>query len=176
MKIRVVIIPPAHIRKLTAEYAKKIARTGRHHFVVDNKHLLPHITIFSAHLEQSQIPELTAKLKPNVARHKKISLELADFRLDEDVWFGWYVKPSKPLSDLRKALYKEAKKVKGIEIKYVRAYKPHITFTKFLTKRDTQKSLQYIGGNKKPFVASTVAITYDKDTQVPGIIKHFRLK
>lgn len=176
MKIRLVVLPPTDIRKRTAEWAKKISKIAPHHFVVDNKNLLPHITIFSMLLEEKQIPELEKKIKKIIKAFKTIKLELKKFESYEGVWLMWSVKPSLELSKLLKALYKQAVTIDHSAVKILKPYRPHITFTKFRSTGKVERALKEFSDMKRVFTVSRVAIAYDKDTQVPGIIKSFKLK
>lgn len=179
MQAHFVVLPPTNVAKKCGELAKKYSKKFPSYFALDNKRLIPHITLFTLEINKKNWLDAQKSTAQILGKFKKLNLAISRhsyyLRQDGD-WLALKIKQSTYLSKLRTELFSTLKKLdaSGIKLKH---YSPHITLTKFkpgYRAKAATKGSQLI---KLNFTANTVAICQDAGfSQVYKIIKQFKLK
>ena len=178
MQIRFVVLPPKNISEMASKLAKKYAAKFPHWFVVDNRKLFPHITLFCLEIKRRDLNTLTKVAGERLPKQKKLKLLIPRHAVYKDSWEGLKIKNNVGLSALRKNWFKGLVSFdKYPQRKLKLSFSPHITLTKFKNKGHSRLAIK---GSKiliKKFRADTIAMCLNnRFSQVTKIIKKFKLK
>ncbi len=199
MLIDIIVLPPANIRKNIAGLNKNLKENFAFKWTVDNKKLIPHISLFHINIKKSKLGEIMSKTSEVLKRVSplEISFTAADGRYPyigiktdkTDTLFNLHKKVIDNLKIFRvKAMpfihkpktfldNQYAKKYGVIEV--LTKFNPHITMGSVKNEDDFTKVLDKINSNREilqNFTADTVALAeIDKYWQVKKIIKKLKL-
>lgn len=178
MEIRFAIIPPGPISAMTATWAKKYARRAKHRFLVDNKKLFPHNTLFKVNVSKKNYLSLLSVCKKELRSFRSFNLEIKGFLVKKrNGNFAFKIKSSDKLNKLRKNLFGAIKNSKLVTKAYLkRTYHPHITLTTFFKK---DPSAVVIKGELAPsakFTVRDIGLCLSRQTQVYKILNTVKLK
>jgi len=175
MKARFVILPPKSVRIFAGKIAPKVAGLHAHWFVVDNRKLIPHNTLFSVQLPKAKLHSLFRQASEVLQNHKPFQLRIIGFETDDGGWLALDIKSDKNLNRLRSDLAKKINK-NGFVTKLRQPYRPHLTLTKFKQEQIAQEVKFELKPIKKEFIADSIAICLSNNfSQVTKILKTFKL-
>lgn len=176
MEIRLIILPSANIRNKTRQLALTYAKAGPHFFVVDNKSLIPHVTLFKVDIDKRSLDQLSDAINIQSRELSPMNLELYKLYGHSEGWLVWNIRSSGKLNNLRKKIAQavRARAREGIVLKS--KYSPHITLTKYkdagLAKTVAKNRIALMA-----WKADTIAVTLsDKHSQVYKILSTHTLK
>jgi 2'-5' RNA ligase len=202
MLLDIVILPPKNTRKLIATVTKKIAKKYPLRWRVDDRKLIPHITLFHILMKKSDLPKLYEKLERITRKHKQMNLSFTDVR-PRSFALGISVKNTPHLYNLHKEVVQNlnqyrtgvtAKKFffpikasSSLERQYLKKYGkprvlklflPHITLCLLKDQSKNEEAKKFAERFKlKTFKADTIAIAeINGYFQVTKILKTFKLK
>lgn len=176
MDIRLVVLPPQNINRKVASVAKRFAKKFPSHFVVDNRKLLPHVTIFKMQIRKADLPAVLSVTKALLRQCKPFRLNLYRFYPDPDAWIVWDLESSKGLTNLRKTLARYLRLYHQVALVLKEPYHPHITLTRYKKLEHAAMAVKEERVVRETFLARVVAIApYDKHSQVPKVLKRYRL-
>lgn len=196
MLLDIVILPPAKIRdKIEKAITKSVAGIA-HGFVVDNRKLIPHLSLFHIRTSAQRLPKLYTVLEDILTRYKPLAISKSGF-----YGFGPYAcfetnNPAK-LGQLHRevvfrchnlrtgAMPSTTKKLTTWDREYFRKYgsrhllgnfRPHFTLAQLRNEKDIDKLDKRLWNIRFKFLADTVAVTeVNKYWQVTKILKTFKL-
>lgn len=179
MKLRLVILPPPKINRLSAKLAERLSRNFPHKFIVDNRYLLPHVTLFSLQVHRKLLPGFLTRLSAHLRNQKSFRLQIEGFQIYASIGGGWFSLKITPVDRFQafcRPLKAFVKKNRAQAQRY--PVSPHITLTKFTNHA-------YAASTKRtatPFPATvfrvdTIGVCLsDKYGQVYKILKKIKLR
>ena len=199
MLIDIVILPPKNTRKMVGNFGNKIKSELSLDWFVDNKKLIPHISLYHIRIDKNKLPSVLFETGKIFVKSKKIPINFTQAS-GHYPYYGIGVKKSDKLYKLHKialtlkflrkgempfihppktVLAKKYAQTYGA-IGILNRYNPHITLGSINKESDFEKVSKKVNENKikfKSFTATSIAITeVDKFWQVKKIIKEFKLK
>ena len=196
MLLDIVILPPKEIRSRIGLQMKKEVGNSLNYFVVDNKKLIPHLSLWHLRTSEKRLPKIIGGLKQVVKNQKPIKISSSGFR-DLGKFKGcvtFRVKNNKSMEVLQDKVFKNIyhhktgmmpsfalflrlqstkKKLKEVK-KYGRelGFHPHFTMGWLKNKKDVLKIVKNMQKVKFNFLAKEIYICeIDKWWQVKRIIK-----
>lgn len=177
MNIRLIVLPSVKIRLQTKKLAVAYAKAGPHFFVVENKKLIPHVTLFRTKIYKRQLSSIYSAVTDALANHHPVRLELYRLYPHPDGWLVWEIRKKKELSNLRRELAKATKAFSTEASALKRDFRPHITLTKYKNSKIGKRVTKAISHPRSYWLADIVAVTlYNKYAQVHKVLKVFTLK
>ena len=196
MLLDIVILPPPHIRKRVGEISKKIGKKYKLTWAVDNKKLIPHISLYHLSIAPNSLTEIFSGLQKLSLFFKPTVLTYIPPRFyGKSIWVGFNrTKALRKMS--RRMVYTFLKFQSGslgfipstkLEVQYLNKYGspfifqnfwPHVTIGKVKSLTDKHQILDCLVKNKlSSFKCDTIALTEtNKNHQVTKILKIFKLK
>ena len=176
MDVRFIVCPPAKINKLTSRLALK-AKRPQSQFIVDNRKLLPHITLFHLQIRKDRLPEVIKITADLVKNFSALNLKLVGYTADKQGWLVIDIKLTKQLERLRKNLFFAVKEYNRTRYMLKKFYHPHITLTKYNDSKTARLVKRQSLPQRENFRSNFVAVGLsDKHFQVYKVIKKFKLK
>ncbi|MBI4050791.1 MAG: 2'-5' RNA ligase family protein [Candidatus Doudnabacteria bacterium] len=199
MLLDIVILPPKVLRQRIGKKIKDATKDVKAVFVVNNKKLILHLSLFHIRTSKARLSRLSGIVKGIVKKHKVMNMRSAGLEISKSGSGIVYVNVSYPLKlvRLREEVFnscyplrtgpmpwmiksrpptrqeKLARKKFGTYLKF----HPHFTLAMFQNHRDAERVIERMGRIKFDFTADTVAVTeVNSWHQVTGIIKKFKLK
>ncbi len=200
MLIDIVILPPSDVRWAVSHFNKKLKTQFQLKWIVDNKRLVPHISLYHIRIDKNKLSEVVLEVNKIAKRVKKVPIGFVGSN-GHYPYFGINASKSNKLYILHKQVVEKLKDQRKGEMPFVHLpqtllakkyaknygaigvfskYNPHITLGATNKESDFLALLEKINKNKnlfKSFMADTIAITeIDKYWQVVKILKKFKLK
>ncbi len=199
MWLDIVILPPSTLRQRMGKKIKHATKGLKTVFVVDNKKLIPHLSLFHIRTSKARLSRLSRIVKGTIKKYKRMKLRAAGLeisksgsgivyvniscplklvRLHEEVFNSCYPLRTGPMPWViksRKPTSQEKldRKKYGTHLKF----HPHFTLAMFQNYRDGEKVIERMGRVKFDFTADTVTVTeVNFWHQVIRVIKKFKLK
>jgi len=160
-RYNIVLYPPADVRRKAVLVSRKL-REKKILFVLDDKTLIPHVTLYPVAFSQKDLPRVKALLKQIAAEAVPFQIISSTYRSDKGGYVNVGYKKSTRLHALQKQIITQVNQLLHGRIKYPgklrtnsmsmaereaykrygykhvgRSYYPHVTFTKFDTFRPT---------------------------------------
>ena len=169
-------------------------------YVVDNKKLIPHLSLFHINTSSGNINELTGRVKEVISKYKPIKIRSIEFRKSPNSSSLWFRLSGKrnlkklheemviscndlrtgemPWNPKRKPTRQEKENRKKYGVQHVfQRFNPHLTMAKLTDGRHAKKIILEMKNVKFSFLVNEIAITEVNNwLQVTKIIKRFRLK
>lgn len=202
MLLDIVILPSEKVRKSVSTLTKKISEKFPLRFRVDNKKLIPHITLFHVLIKDADLANVQREMELVIKGKKKMNLSFSGIKSGSYA-IGASIKPSSSLSGLHKRVVKKINKYRSgktiskfklpilnldrLKRRYIKEYGvsgifdffwPHVTLCLLKNIGDSRAAQKLAEKYKLPrFQADTVAITkVNNYFQVTKILKTFKLK
>lgn len=202
MLLDIVILPPPKIRTAVAKLTKQVADKYQLKWRVDNKRLIPHITLFHVLIRDSDLPKILIASEGLVKQQKPFTLTFSEVEGGK-LSFGMSLKRTKPLYDFHKQVITSFNKFRsGMTASkfttplrfltkkdkyYLRKFGvawilsdfwPHITLAMLKNPNELSSVLVYANRFQFPrFRTDTLAVTkINKYFQVTKILQTFKLK
>ncbi|MDP2933368.1 MAG: 2'-5' RNA ligase family protein [bacterium] len=198
MLLDIIILPPAEIRKAIGRLSGEISRRHSLAWKVDDKKLIPHISLYHLNCSPQRIPEITKYLKILASETRPVRLAIEKGSYDGP-YFGMNVSMSNLLSDLHHAVVYGVKHLrsfgmplfflptKKLQKKYyknfgvfkiLKYFSPHITIGMVKNTGDLPKIVKLVRLPKfATFNGKQLALAeIDKRWQVTKILKTFKLQ
>lgn len=80
MLIDIVILPPEKIRNMVGVRVRKAFGNSPNFFVVDNKNLIPHLSLWHLRTSEKKLPKIAEELQQVVGKQKPIKIISSKFR------------------------------------------------------------------------------------------------
>ena len=197
MLLDIVILPPAAVRKSVAMAAKKYATGFKPVFVVDNKKLIPHVSLFHLKMNKNKLPKLEKMVKKIISGYTPFLIKSSKVSAyNRAIWF--YLKKDDRLRVLHRQIFiqcsllrdgqiSEIKKTMPILFKkyivkygsyYVeKNFLPHFSLVQFHNNNEAMLAMDKgIKSKKIKFVSDAIAICeIDKNGQVTKVLKQFKM-
>ncbi len=179
MRLHFVLLPDASTRKITAKYARHYTKKYPHEFEVDNRKLIPHITLLGANVTAAQYKKLEIELIAWLKAQHPIRLKVDGLLVwFPQAWVGFNIKSNPQLTKMRKQLFSLVQKYcDGLVLKT--SYNPHITITRLKRKEDESLPVTFDSIPDMHFSAGTFAICLSGEhSQIYKykIIKEYKLR
>ncbi|MBI5733343.1 MAG: hypothetical protein HY973_00135 [Candidatus Kerfeldbacteria bacterium] len=198
MLLDIVILPPNRIRKLVGQAVVKSVGDFKYRYIIDNKHLIPHLSLFHININKRKLAALVAVVKKNISNYQPVEISTKNILVDGNGVFillsnrkslinlnRKMVRYCYPLRDgmipwmskrLPNKLEKFNRKTYGTYYNIGKAFQPHFTVVKL--KFDTDAKI--VGEEMKnihfSFMGNTIAICQINDySQVTKVLKTFKL-
>lgn len=200
MLIDIVILPPSNVRKTLRGFNKQLRKQLKLKWIVDNKSLIPHISLFHIRVDKEKINEIISGVSKISETTKKFPIEFLQAN-GHYPYFGINTTKSSKLYSLHQQVIKELKDLRKGEMPFIHPpktlltkgyakkygatgifarYNPHITLGSIRRDVDFPLVLDKVNIKKKlfkAFLADTIAVAkIDKYWQVIKILKEFKLK
>jgi 2'-5' RNA ligase len=175
MEIRIALIPPAKISVLAARLAKKYAVQAKHRFVVDNRNLFPHNTLFKVDVKKKDYIVLLGVVKTELRKFNPLRLDIKGFLISEGGWVGLKINPSSELIKLRKKLAEAVDQSKLAKVQLKSSYHPHLTLIRFY-KPDASSLIKAEPVPRTKFIVRDIGLCLSRQTQVYKILNTIKLK
>ncbi len=197
MLLDIVILPPPVFRMKFADAARIFSRKIRVKFFVDNRRLLPHISLY--HLKARAPSPVIAQIARIASTTKRLRIAPVGFQIKPsgiNSYFGLVIVLDRKLSMLHSRIVRDLSKKRSgdaFEMKtnyspeqrrnfkkygspnVLRSYQPHITACKFSSPRIF--SMPHFDQAFPPFTATHIALAAtDRNHQVTKVIKKFKLQ
>lgn len=179
MKIRIVLLPNQQVRHSAAKIAKQVAIFGNAAFVVDNKALLPHVTLCRFTCKKSNLQKVITAVRTALWGQKSFPVTLKGLRAAKDNGVCWSLRSSRQLSTLRQKVFRSVEPyILDAEYKKLKApYKPHVTLALFKTSTEAVLASKALRVQSRLFTATIIAVTPSVSYgQVPSIIERISLR
>ncbi|MBI2356362.1 MAG: threonylcarbamoyl-AMP synthase [Candidatus Doudnabacteria bacterium] len=200
MLLDIVILPPAELRHKLGTQIKHAAQGYPHIFVVDNKILIPHVSLFHIRSSNQKLKKMAQIIQDVIKKHKLPEIRSIALDVGNEVgrsWFGIGLSNSKRLRALHEAMVYSLRDLRtgmmpvtskhvskqGLEYRknfgsrhILKNFYPHITLAMFKNPLDAKAIAQKWKGLRLNFVPQEVAITeVNFWHQVTRVIKKFKL-
>lgn len=173
MNYRIAILPSAKASKTVGKLATQFSKKFPSYFAVDNKKLLPHITLLVVDMPAKKRNEMFADVKEYLVKQKPISLVIKQYESHRGGWFSLEVNHSFRLAKLRLQLARKLRKYGKISQE---VFMPHITLTKYKKEEDAKLSAQSKVKASIKVKAEIVGICLsNKYSQVYKVINKYKL-
>ena len=80
MLVDIVILPPEKIRNMVGVRVRKAFGNSPNFFVVDNKNLIPHLSLWHLRTSEKKLPKIAEELKRVVSSQKQVKIISSKFR------------------------------------------------------------------------------------------------
>ena len=201
MLLDIAVIPPKNIRSTIAQLTKKIDKKFGLRWRVDNRKLIPHITLFHLLADNSDLPDILSTTERLAKKVQPLNLHFGPIQMGH-LAFGVNIIPTGNLQEMHEMAVANFNKFRSgvtydkfpsppkhlsaLGKKYLKKYgmpgvmknfRPHITLGMPQTPREIDQIISYTNRFKLPkFRADTLAVTkINQYFQVIEIIKTFRL-
>lgn len=200
MLLDIVILPPANLRNKIGKAV--IQATAGHpcRYVIDNKKLIPHMSLFHIRTSSQRFPELGRKVKIVISKYCPQIVRNTGLRAYEGIWGTILLTNNKALQKLNKHIVQECYKLRtgqmpwnskekpkgpalkkrlkyGTQHNIGKTFVPHFTVFAAPDETSAQKILKKLESFKFSFRGDTIAICrVNSNHQVTKILKTFRLK
>ena len=198
MLLDIVILPPLSVASLVADKVKKASLGYRAEFLVDNKRLWHHVSLFHVVVARNRLPLVLRLVNSFAANLPKVILKSKGVvRESRSLWLEFtyprvLIKyknqviqalaplrqgtmpytSDRPLTPLRK-MYRECY---GVYYNIGRFFHPHFTLAKYASKREAEEILRKLRIPTISFSVSILAVAQVNDYgQVTRILKRFRV-
>lgn len=176
MDIRFIALPDNIAFAKSVRLARKFGKLGRHYFVVDNKKLFAHITLFKGKIRNNELSKVYKAVDKVLIGFKQFKLRVDSYHCEKG-YLTLKIRDSEGLSAIRAMLYSGIKALTVGKLKIKRAFLPHITLTRFLDHRLANQVAGKEGKIAFSFHVKKVATALSDDNdQVYKILKEFKLK
>ena len=177
MKLHFTILPPSKMSQWSVRLAKRLTTKYECWFVVNNKNLYPHVTLFSAQVPKKQFASLSDSLENLAARFSALDLQIVGLSTPRATGGGWMALKIKSNNHLTKFREQVRKLVSG-KIRFKPYYNPHITLAKYKNPRDERSVRSQTKLPTKKFRAKILAVCVSdaEFSQVYKILKKYELK
>ncbi len=199
MFLDIVILPPKKLREKIGRNIKKAANDFPYTFVVDNRKLIPHLSLFHIRTTKGRIPNLAQKIRPILATYRPFKIRKTGVDLHGGQTVGFRLSRSQRLKRLHEEIVLRCYKLrmgampwpglseltalkKNYRRKYgsshlLKLFNPHITVGLFRNEKDAQRVATALKKIEFQFLTETIAITeVNFWHQVTKILKTFKLK
>jgi len=196
----VVILPPPKIRERIGRAVRASSRGRRSVYLVDNRRLIPHVSIFHIRTSKIGIAKIASAIERLVRVYQPITIHSRGIsaRSSRGMWLK--LSNTKTLERLHGEVVGKCKTFKTgampwphperkpskMEALYCKRYgshhvlkyfKPHFTLAKFITREDVDAAAKKLRKFQCAFIADTIALCrVDCHYQVTSILKTFRLR
>jgi 2'-5' RNA ligase len=200
MLIDIVILPPSNVRSAVQHFNKKLKAQFQLKWVVDNKKLIPHVSLYHIKIEKRKLSDVVNEVGKIAEGAKKIPVDFVGAN-GHYPYFGIKTTKSDELYILHKQVVGKLKDQRNGEMPFIHPpktllakkyaknygaiglfskYNPHVTLGATNKVRDFLALMDNVNKNQKlfkNFTASIIAVAeVDKYWQVVRIIKKFKLK
>ncbi|MCH8069203.1 MAG: 2'-5' RNA ligase family protein [Candidatus Marinimicrobia bacterium] len=79
MLLDIVILPPKKLRDDVGKKISNIAKGRPYTYLVDNKKLIPHLSLFHININKRNLPELSEKIRVVLEHHKPFNIRSVKF-------------------------------------------------------------------------------------------------
>ena len=201
LELNVCLIPPKNISQHAISLSQQFSKKYETQFTLDNKHYIPHISLYHFPIPKHNLKILTSTLEEIANSHQSLILETTTLSTRNYLW--WNINKTHQLEKLHTDLLKKInplrENLQRIKIDnsdqgftnqqkmYIKKYAyplvesefvPHITITGFKDQH-TKHTLNIISRPDKNFTFSINKLTLGTIGafgNLPKIIKEFRLK
>jgi len=159
MHLRFVFLLPNKIAQKAASLALPASKLAEHWYIVDNKSLIPHVTIFDFEIKNSTFKKFQSEIERFVKHNMIPTLRLRGFWVNpKDYTLGLSVKKTDELKNFREEFFRFLR-LFGEEANHHnwKEYSPHITLTKYKYKNDAGRAMRNLDKVKMDLKPSTVA-------------------
>lgn len=158
-ELRYIFLLPDKINRLAGKLAVKYSKKFPSYFVVDNKNLYPHITLFTASQDFNDFKKARPILNKYLKIFKPIELKIKGFEMGKNETLSLKIVRSRGLinfrNKLRDFIEKHSNEILNKNIKY----KPHITLTRYLNMLHAKSVINSAKEEMpKSFIVNTVAV------------------
>lgn len=144
MELRYIFLLPAKIELLTSRLAIMYGVKFPHFYIVDNKNLYPHITLFTTSQRLNNFVKFRSKLSKFLRDFKPIKVKLGDFDVYKDGTFIIEIIESPELLNFRKKILNFVEHNLDEVLFRNKRYKPHITLFRYRSFRHSKVLLSSI--------------------------------
>lgn len=200
MLLDIVILPPKTLRnKIGSTFKKEITKFD-YVFTVDNKKLIPHLSLWHLKTSEAEIDRITQELKKVIKKQRSISITTTGLEIDKEYkeCLSLSVRESKTLNDFQQKVFQtihhlrtgvmpqfaaEFRKWRGKMLEEAKEYgkplgfNPHLTAGWMKNDGDAKKVIKNVGKLKFTFLVKEIYICEVNEWwQVKKIIKKIKFK
>ncbi|MFA4818381.1 MAG: hypothetical protein WC621_00910 [Patescibacteria group bacterium] len=198
MLLDIVILPPYKIRNLVGQAVVKSVGDFKYKYIIDNKKLIPHVSLFHVNINKRKLSNLVAAVKKSINNYQPVKISTKNILVDGNgVWIllsnhkslinlnRKMVRYCYPLRDgmipwmskrLPTKLEKFNREKYGTHYNIGKAFRPHFTMVKLKFDADAKIVGQRMKIIRFFFTANTIAICQVNNyCQVTKIIKKFKV-
>ncbi len=199
--LNIAILPSNNTAMEAIGMSKKVENEIESEFILDNRKVLPHITVYQAQYPNKNV-ELLKKLVQDLSQGESFEVNLDVIEVSHETFLFWKCDTANVLRELQERAIKIANplreglipaqfaNVAGLsegdkyDIKTFGAlligsrYEPHITITRLKRKEDAEKAMRILGSSKKlSFKPKALILGYlGQHGTVTDVIESFRFK
>lgn len=197
-RINIAFMPPTDVAKYVAKLSKEISEKEKTYFVIDNKNIYPHITIYPPEYPTYKIEEVLSKVEKLAKKLPRVKFKFEKIKnFDDYISVGMHY--SKEIRNIHETIIEELNPLRDGHIKQdanntnllkeekeniqkygypnlMDSYSPHITITRLGEEEIAEKIIKEIKWPIKEFTIKKLgAYKMGKNGTCTELIKEFKL-
>jgi len=202
MEMDIVLLAPKKLSRSMGNSVQEIEKNVKLNVAVDDRKLLPHITLLHINLQPGQVKNVLEALRFLAKKHSKINLEFGANYMGASIFRNFFhlgLKKSAKLYDLHESVVETISPIRNGKVpipvkaknstqksyftKYgvgniLKFFNPHFTLGELKNVKDEEFVLKFLGARKFPkFSVDRIGLAkVNNKHQLIKIVKEFKLK